>query len=121
MTTSPHKNICKVPQLSSEFQTQIQPQRPGRFSNASQSKQTLNIPLCMVKLFITLWMVYQYTQSSLKIQASFLTQLTERKESAQGFPHEVIGDFKTVTEFNGCDRRKLRIDQQHCIYSTILT
>jgi hypothetical protein len=26
--------ICKVPQSRSEFPTQIQPQRPGRFSNA---------------------------------------------------------------------------------------
>ena len=34
-----------------------------------------------------------------KIQASFLTQLPERKETAQGFHHEAIGDFKTVTEF----------------------
>jgi hypothetical protein len=31
------------------------------------------------------------------------------------------GDFKTVAEFNGCDRRKLRMDQQQCSYSTILT
>ena len=30
--------ICKVPQSSSEFQTQIQPQRPGRFSNALQRR-----------------------------------------------------------------------------------
>ena len=44
-----------------------------------------------------------------KIQASFLTQLPERKETAQGFHHEVNGDFKTVTEFNGCDRRTLRM------------
>ena len=51
-----------------------------------------------------------------KIQASFLTQLPKRKETAQGFHH----DFKTVTEFNGCDRKKLRMDQQHCSYSTIL-
>jgi hypothetical protein len=42
-----------------------------------------------------------------KTQASFLT--------------EANGNFKTVTEFNGCDRRKLRMDQQHCSYSTILT
>ena len=55
------------------------------------------------------------------IQASFLTQLSERKETAQGFHHEANGDFKTVTEFNSCDRRKLRMDQQHCSYSTILT
>ena len=45
-----------------------------------------------------------------KIQMSFLSQLPERKEF----------DFKTITHFNGCDRRKLRMDQQHCSYSTIL-
>ena len=45
-----------------------------------------------------------------KIQASFLTQLPERKETAQGFHH--------VT--NGCDGGKLRMDQP-CSYSTILT
>jgi hypothetical protein len=56
-----------------------------------------------------------------KIHASFLTQLPERKETTQGFHHEDNGDFKTVTEFNACDRLKLRMDQQHCSYSTILT
>jgi hypothetical protein len=48
-----------------------------------------------------------------KIQAPFLTQLPERKETN--------GDFKRVTEFNGCDRRLLRMDKRHCRYSTILT
>jgi hypothetical protein len=37
----------------------------------------------MVKLLITLWLVYQYT-------------LQERKETAQGFHHKANGDFKTV-------------------------
>ena len=32
-----------------------------------------------------------------KIQASFLTQLSERKETAQGFHHEANGVLKTVT------------------------
>ena len=32
-----------------------------------------------------------------KIQASFLTQLPERKGTAQGFHHEANDDFKTVT------------------------
>jgi hypothetical protein len=36
----------------------------------------------------------------IRIQASFLTQLPERKEIAQRFHHEANGDFKTVTEFN---------------------
>jgi hypothetical protein len=49
-----------------------------------------------------------------RILASFLTQLPERKETAQGFRHKVNGVFKTVTEFNGCDKRKLRMDKQHC-------
>ena len=51
------------------------------------------------------------------VQASFLIQLPDRKETAQGFHHEANGDFKTVTEFNGCDGRKLRMDQNHCSYS----
>ena len=46
-----------------------------------------------------------------KIQVSFLTQLPERKETAQGFYHEANGDFKTVTVLHGCDRRKLRMGQ----------
>ena len=56
-----------------------------------------------------------------KIQASFLTQLPERNETAQGFHHEVNSDFKTVTELKGSDRRKLMMEQQHCSYTTILT
>ena len=56
-----------------------------------------------------------------KIQVSLLTQLPERKETTQEFHHETNVDFKTVTEFNGCDGRKLRMAQQHCSYSTILT
>ena len=56
-----------------------------------------------------------------RMQAPFQTQLPARKETAQGFPHEANGDFKTVTEFNSCDMRELRMDQQHCSYSTILT
>jgi hypothetical protein len=43
--------------------------------------------------------------STTKIQVSFLPQLPEKKETAQGFHHEINGDFKTVTEFNGCVRR----------------
>ena len=56
-----------------------------------------------------------------KIQASFLTQMPERKETAQGFHHEANCDFKKVTEFNGCNRRTLGMDQQQCSYSIILT
>jgi hypothetical protein len=56
-----------------------------------------------------------------KIQAPFLTQLPERKETAHGLHHEANGDFKTVTEFNGRDKRQFRMDQQHSSYSTIPT
>jgi hypothetical protein len=49
-----------------------------------------------------------------KIQVPFLTQLWERKETTQGFHHEVNGDFKAVTEFHGCDRR-------YTVYKTLST
>jgi hypothetical protein len=58
-----------------------------------------------------------------KIHVSFLTQLQRRKETAQGFQHFTItmnGIFQTVAEFKE-KRRKLRMDQQHSSYSTILT
>ena len=45
-----------------------------------------------------------------KVQASFLTQLPERKKTPQGL-HEANSVVKTVTELNGCDRRTLRMDQ----------
>ena len=49
-----------------------------------------------------------------KIQASFLTQLPERTETAQGFNNEANGDIKQL-EFNRCDRR-LRMDQQSVMF-----
>ena len=130
MTTSslypPHTVIIKVPKPSSEFQIQIQPQRPGRFSNASQSRAPIGRWVNIKKNIEYPFKhgeVINYTLDGVsihpvttKIQASFLTQLPERKETTQGLYHEGNGDFKTVTEFNDCDRRK-----QHCSYSTILT
>ena len=93
--------ICKVPQLSSEFQTQIQPQRPGRFSNALQRRAPNG--RCIEYSFEH-GEVINYTLDGVsihpvttKIQVSFLTQLPERKETAQGFQHEANGDFKTIT------------------------
>ena len=89
-----HTSICKVPQFSSEFQTQIQPQRPRRFSSASQAD--IEYPFDYGE-------VNNYTVDGVSIhpvitniQAPFLTQLPERKETAQGFHHEANGDFKTV-------------------------
>ena len=52
----------------------------------------------MVKLLISLLRVYQYT-TKIQIQR-FLTQLPEKKETAQGFQREANGDFKTVTEYS---------------------
>jgi hypothetical protein len=63
--------------------------------------------------------VINYTLDGVSIQ--FLTQLPKTKETYQGFHHGANGDFKTVTEFNGCERSNLRMDQQHYSYSTILT
>ena len=117
--------ICKFPRSSSEFRRPIQGRFPmlrkeGHLLVYGGKKQTLNIPMSMVRLWIELLdgvLIHPVTR---KIQASFLTQLQERKETAQGLHHEANGDFKIVTEMNGCDR-KLRMDQQHCRYSTILT
>jgi hypothetical protein len=80
----------------------------------TKEKQTLNIPLSLVKLLATLWVVYVSIHS-------FLLQLPERKETTLGFHHEANGDFKTVIEFNSCEERKRKMDQQHCSSSTILT
>lgn len=119
MTTVPHTYctiICKVPQSSSEFQTQIQPPI-GRWVKKAdieypfQHGEVIHYTLDGVSIH----------RITTKIQASFLTQLPERKETTLGFHHEANGNFKTVTECNGCDRTKLRMDQQHCSYSTILT
>ena len=50
-----------------------------------------------------------------KMQASFWTELQDRKETAQGCHHEAIGHFKTATEFSVSDGRGgWRMDQQHC-------
>ena len=91
--------ICKISQRSSGFQTQIQPQRPERISNAFYKADIENL--------FEHGEVINYTSDGVsihtvitKIQASFLTQLPERKETPQGFHHEANGGFKTVTEFN---------------------
>ena len=123
-----HTIIFKVPQSSSEFQTQIQPQRPRRFSNAPQIRAPIGrIQKAGIEYPFEDVGVNNYNLDGVSIhpvttmiQASSLTQLPERRETTQGFYHEANGDFKTATKFNGCDRRKLRMDQQHS-YSTILT
>ena len=93
MTTSSlyptHTIICKVPQSSSDFQTQIQPQRPGRKTDKEfpfEHGEVIHYTVDVVSIHPV----------ATKIQASFLTQLPERKETTQGFHHEGNGDFKTV-------------------------
>ena len=94
--------------------------------NKFRSKNLINrshdklhgLTMCAIMVFNMF--VECYGVITTKIQAFFLSRLLERKETTQAFHHEVNGGFKTVTELNGCDRRKLRIDQ-HCSYSTILT
>jgi hypothetical protein len=56
-----------------------------------------------------------------KKQASFLTQVPERKETALGFNHEANGDFKTVKSLMVVIGENRGWDQQHCSYSIILT
>ena len=70
----------------------------------------LNIPLSM-ELLITIWMVFQYTQSLQKYM------LPSNSVAGEEGNHEANGDSYRV----GFDRRKLCVDQQHCSYSTVLT
>ena len=101
MTTSSlyptHTITIKVPQSSSEFQTQIQPQRPGKFSNALQRRARIGR---WVNQLYKADIEYPFEHGEVinctldgvsihpvttKIQASFLTQVPERKGTAQGF------------------------------------
>ena len=56
-----------------------------------------------------------------KIQTSFPTDFRERKESAQGFHYEDNGDLKTMTEFDGRDRRNNIVVTSYIVVTTILT
>jgi hypothetical protein len=95
-----HTIICKVPQLSTEFQTQIQRRTPiGRWV---KTKADIKYPIEHGK-------VINYTLDDLSMHP-----VTTKIQASNG-------DFQTVTEFNGCDWRKLRMDQQHCSYFTKLT
>ena len=69
--------------------------------------QTLNIPLEHGEVINYTLAGVSIHQVTTKDTGGLPTQLPERKETTGGFHHEASGDFKTVTEFNGCDRRKL--------------
>ena len=83
--------------MSSEFLTQIQPQRRasiGRWVNIEQAD---------TEYLFEYGEVINYTLDGVstqpvttKVQASFITKLAERKKTAHGFHHEANGDFKTV-------------------------
>ena len=80
----------------------------GRFFNASQrrspigrwvknKKADVEYPFEHSKVINYTLVVYQYTQSLQRYRCPFLTQLPERKETAQRFHHEANGDFETVS------------------------
>ena len=96
--------ICKVPQSSSEFQTQIQPKvfqcLKFDIEHYFEHGEIINYTLDGVSIHPV----------TTKIQASFLNSVGKTWW---------FGDFKTVSEINGCDRRKLRMDK-HCSYSIIV-
>ena len=115
--------ICKVHQSSSEFQTNSTTKTRKVFQCLAKGtywqmgkkyikKQTLNISEHGEVINYTLDDVSIHPVTA-KIQALFLTQLPKRNKTAQGLHHEANGDFITVTECNGCNRRKLRMDQLH--------
>ena len=116
MTTSSlystHTIICNIPQLSSAFQTQIQPQRPGRFSNALQRrapigrwvKNNKSISLSMVNLLIALWMVYQYTQSLQRHRCPSYLSCRRGRKPLRDFTMRPLVTLKQF-EYNVCDRR----------------
>jgi hypothetical protein len=85
--------------LSSEFQVPIQPQSPGKFSNGTQRRAPIGAVINYTLEGVSIHPI------TTKIQAPFLIQLPERKETAEGFHREANDDFKPATEFNGCDRR----------------
>ena len=125
MTTSSlyptHTIICKVAQSSSEFQTQIPPQRPWRFSNALQSRAPIGRWIKSSKADINYPFehgeVITYTLDGVSIHG-----VSIHYKDTGALPNFTMRPMVTlVTEFNGCDRRTLRTDQQHCSYSTILT
>ena len=116
MTTSSlyptHTIICKVPQPRSEFHTlSHKDQVTLRCSNASQRSAPIGRWVknkqkkTDIEYPFELDEVIHYTLDGVsihpvttKIQASFLSQLPERKETAQEFHQEANGDVKTVTE-----------------------
>ena len=85
--------ICTL--SSSEFQTQIQPQRPGRFSNASQKKADIEYPFEHGEVINSTLEGVSIHPVTTKTQASFLIKLPERKENSQRFQHQANGNFET--------------------------
>ena len=80
---TPQTDNCKVPQSSIDFLTHIQPQRLGRFSNASQRRAPIGRWVKKTKAYIQYpfehCLVINYTLDGVsihpvttKIQASFL-------------------------------------------------
>ena len=96
MTTSSlyptQTSICKMPPLNrfnhkEKFSNASQRRKPiGRWVKTKADIEVINYTLGGVSIH----------PGTTKTQASFLTQLPGRKETAQGFHHEANDDFKTV-------------------------
>jgi hypothetical protein len=84
--------ICKVPQPSSEFQIQIQPQRGGRFSNATQRREPIGRWVNITDIEYTFECGINYTLDGVSIHPV----ITKTQETTQVFHYEANGDFKTV-------------------------
>jgi hypothetical protein len=73
--------------------------------------------LRMVRLLITLWMIYN-TPSHYKGTGVLPNSVAVEEGNRTVF--FTMRPMVTLKQFNGCDRRQVRMDQQHCSYSTIL-
>jgi hypothetical protein len=124
--------ISKVPQSSIEFQTQIQQQRPGRFSNASQRRahigrwvqikkadieypfehgEVINYPLDGVPIHPV----------TIKIQVSFTNPVAGEEGNRSGIsPMVTLKQLQSLMSFT-LKFSQLKTDQQQRSYSTILT
>ena len=103
---STHTIICKVPQSNSEFQAQIQAQKPGRFSTDLQRRAPIGrwvkkIKEADIEYLFEHGEVINYTLDGVSIhpvttktQVSFLRQLPERNYNDQVIHHKANSNFK---------------------------
>ena len=104
MTTSSlyptHTIICKVPQSSSEFQTQIQPQRPGRFSNASQRRAPIGKKKADIEYHFEHGEVIIYILNGVSIQPVTTKMWQRNYLSVLNTKRYVWGKIHHITEYH---------------------